>query len=267
MDYQKFDNIIEWIKSNGYTYTIQTDYDEIFYGKGTEIFGPENDSEIKYKYDFVKFPTICSNLYFSDFVIVTTQIYKEGDKLEICIDLDECNFTHKPEIINVRIGNYEQSVNIHRHFSQTFTDYKLCDLDTMVNNIDQKIDFVATKFFDEPIDENLVFVQINVIMNTRLSKFIKKERHDIFLLNNDNNFLAKRKGDYIKNYIDMSVYPIKQKKEIIQILNSYYENLTIIKKPHTNELILGIKGQEFLKKLWNKVDKNFYLVMNEQIKL
>ena len=261
------DRVIETVTSNGYTYTIQTDYDEIFYGKGTEIFGPENDSEIKYKYDFVKFPTICSNLYFSDFVIVTTQIYKEGDKLEICIDLDECNFTHKPEIINVRIGNYEQSVNIHRHFSQTFTDYKLCDLDTMVNNIDQKIDFVATKFFDEPIDENLVFVQINVIMNTRLSKFIKKERHDIFLLNNDNNFLAKRKGDYIKNYIDMSVYPIKQKKEIIQILNSYYENLTIIKKPHTNELILGIKGQEFLKKLWNKVDKNFYLVMNEQIKL
>jgi hypothetical protein len=264
MDYQLFDNIIDWVKSGGYTCTGVTPDDEIYYGKTINSFDLDDGNEIKFKSESIKFPKIYSDLYSKDFLIVCTQIYKEHEKLEICVDVDECDFTDKPEIINIHIDSHVEQLNIKKYFSQTFIDYKLGDLDLMVQNIGNKLEFVTSKTFEADSD-NLVFVQINVIMNTRLSKYIKKDRCDVFLLND--NFLAKRKADNVKNYIDMSTNTKRQQTEIIQILNSYYDNLTIIKKPSTNELIFGIKGQEFLKKVWNKFEGTFYLVMNEQIKL
>lgn len=265
MDYQIFGSVIDWIKGNGYTFTGQTDDDEIYYGKTRESFELDNECEIKYISNSINFPKIFSNLYSTDFLIVTTQIYKEKDNLQICVDIDDCEFSDKPEIVNIYIGSSREQINIQKYFSQTFIDYKLDNLDSMIGNIAKKSDFVIIKPIDEPNEENLLFVQINVVMNTRLSKFIKKDKCDIFLLNG--NFLAKRKNDNIKNYIDISTTPKKQQIEIVDIINSYYENLTIIKKPFTNEIIFGIKGQEFLKKVWNKFEDKFYLVVNEQIKL
>ena len=241
----------------------RTDDEEIYYGKTKEAFNLENG--IKCTSDFIKFPQISSSLYSNDFLIITTQIYKEDENLQMCVDVDECDFTDKPEIINIRITNCNEPVNIKKYFSQTFIDYKLENLDLMIDDIAKKSDFAITKLFDEPSDDNLVFVQINVVMSTRLSKYIKTDRCDIFFMNG--NFLAKKKGDHIKNYLDVSTNPQKQQTEMIDILNSYYENLTIIKKPYTNEIIFGIKGQEFLKKLWNKYEGKFYVVMNEAINL
>jgi len=263
MDYKLFANVIEWINSNGYTCMGRTDDEEIYYGKTKEAFNLENG--IKCTSDFIKFPQISSSLYSNDFLIITTQIYKEDENLQMCVDVDECDFTDKPEIINIRITNCNEPVNIKKYFSQTFIDYKLENLDLMIDDIAKKSDFAITKLFDEPSDDNLVFVQINVVMSTRLSKYIKTDRCDIFFMNG--NFLAKKKGDHIKNYLDVSTNPQKQQTEMIDILNSYYENLTIIKKPYTNEIIFGIKGQEFLKKLWNKYEGKFYVVMNEAINL
>ena len=265
MDYQIFDNVIDWVKNKGYTCTGETDDNEIYYGKTKESFDLKTECEVKYKFDSIKFPRIYFDLYSRDFLIVITQINKEGDNLQICVDIDECDFTDKNETMNIRVDNCRETVNIHKYFSQTFIDLKLDKLDLMIDKIGQKSEFVITKSFDEIDDENLVFVQINVIMNARLSKYIKKEKCDVFLLNG--NFLAKRKNDYIKNYFDMSDISKKQRNLIIDIMNSYYENLTIIKKPYTNEIIFGIKGQEFLRKIWNKFEGKFYLVMNEQIKL
>ena len=264
MDYQIFDNVIDWIKKNGYSCTGQTD-DEIYYGKTRKSFELDNEYEIKYKSNSINFPKIFSDLYSTDFLVVTTQIYKEKDNLQICVDIDDCEFTDKAEIVNIYIGSSTEPINIKKYFSQTFIDYKLENLDFMIDNITKKSDFVITKLINEPNEENLLFVQINVVMNTRLSKYIKKDKYDVFLLNG--NFLAKRKNDDIKNYIDMTAYPKKRQIEIVDIINSYYENLTIIKKPFTNEIIFGIKGQEFLKKVLNKFEDKYYLVVNEQIKL
>jgi GMP synthase PP-ATPase subunit len=102
-------------------------------------------------------------------------------------------------------------------------------------------------------------------MSTKLTKYIKKDKSNIFFIND--GFLARNKGDKIKEYVSLSLFSNRRQQELVDIINSYYQNLTIIKKPSTRELIIGIKGQEFIRTVWNKYECIFYPVINENIKL
>jgi hypothetical protein len=266
MDYKLFDNIIDWVKANGYNYTGHTEDDEWFYGKNMESFESSNNKyPISSKYPTIKIPDVHFDLYSRDFLIVTTGIYKEDDLLQIFVESDECEFTSDLTKINILFGAHMQCVDIKKYFAQTFIDSKLEQIDDLVNNIKQKNDFVISKKFETPDSENLVFVQINVIMSTKLTKYIKKDKSNIFFIND--GFLARNKGDKIKEYVSLSLFSNRRQQELVDIINSYYQNLTIIKKPSTRELIIGIKGQEFIRTVWNKYECIFYPVINENIKL
>jgi hypothetical protein len=263
MDYQIFTDIIDWIKKEGYSCTIETTDDEIYYTKN--IDANDLDHEIKQKSNSIKFPKIFADLYSTDFLIITTQIYKEGEYLNICVDIEDCQFTDSVEYVNMLIANSRCSTNIKKYFSRTFIDYELgeSNLDSMIENIGTKTDFTFGKTFQTPNEDNIVFVQFNLVMNTRLSKYIKKDRCDFFILSD--NFLSRKKGDRIKKYFDLSLISKKQQLEIIYIINSYYDNLTIIKKPSSSEIYFGIRGQEFIKKIKSKTDNKFSILVNEQI--
>jgi hypothetical protein len=269
MDLALFDNIIDFVKSNGYNYTGQNDEDEWFYVKnGTSFDIDYAKYKFTSKYPTIKFPDVYFDLYSQDFLIVTTAIYKEGELLKIFVDGDECNFVNESGEINILCGGYTQNVNIRKYFSQTFIDYKLENIDDLVNSIKQKKDFLIVKHYensDSETVENCVFVQINVIMNTRLSKYIKKDKTNIFFIND--GFLSTSKGDKIKEYVSLSMFPKRKQQELVDIINSYYQNLTIIKKPSTKEVIFGIKGQEFIRTVWNKYECVFCPVINTNIKL
>jgi hypothetical protein len=266
MDLTLFDNIIDFIKSNGYNYTGQNDDDDWFYVKNETSFDIDYTKyNFTSKYPTIKFPDVYFDLYSQDFLIVTTEIYKEEGLLKIFVDADECNFVNEPGKINILCGGLRQNVNIEKYFSQTFIDYKLENIDDLVNSIDQRNDFVIRKQFETPDSSNCVFVQINVIMNTRLSKYIKKDKTNIFFIND--GFLSTSKGDKIKEYVSLSMFSFRKQQELIDIINSYYQNLTIIKKPSTKEIIFGIKGQEFIRTVWNKYECVFCPIINENIKL
>jgi hypothetical protein len=136
MDYETFTSIVNWITDNGYTHTLQTTDNEIYYGKTKSLF--ESELDINSEYDYIKFPQVNYDIYSNDFVIITTQIYNEvndtdetdtKNKIQICIDTDECKFTDDTEIIDISISNSRQRVNIKKYFSQTFIDYKIDNSD------------------------------------------------------------------------------------------------------------------------------------------
>lgn len=266
MDLTLFDNIIEFIKISGYNYTAQNDDDDWFYVKNETSFDIDYTKyKFTSKYPTIKFPDVYFDLYSQDFLIVTTEIHKEGELLKIFVDGDECNFVNESEEINILCGGCTQNVNIGKYFSQTFIDYRLENINDLVDSIKQRKDFVIIKEFEIPDSNNCVFVQINVIMNTRLSKYIKKDKTNIFFIND--GFLSTWKGDKIKEYVNLSLFPKRKQQELIDIINSYYQNLTIIKKPSTKEVIFGIKGQEFIRTVWNKYECLFYPTINTNIKL
>ena len=267
MDFDIFNNITQWIKNHQYQYTgFNDDKDEWFYGVTQESLSTNNDKcQIDNIYSEINFPDVNVDLYSRDFVIVTTEIYKEGDLLKIFVDTDECDFVGEYKKMIVFVEGYAECVDIKKYYAQTFIDYKLDNIDDFINSIDDRKDYVMTKQYEIPTDDNLVFVQINVVMHTKLNKYIKPEKSNIFFINN--GFLSRKTNDKIKDYINLSVFAERKRQEVVDIINSYYQNLTIIKKPYTNEIIFGIKGQEFIKQVWNKYEGIFYPVINENIKL
>lgn len=267
MDFDIFNNVLEWIKNKNYKYTWSNDdKDEWGYGLTLEsICNDNNKSQLNNIISGINYPDVHVDLYLRDFIIVTTEIYKEGDVLKIFVDTDECDFINEYKKMSVFIGGYKECVDIKKYYMQTFIDYKLDDIDDFVNSIEERKDYVLTKECEYPNDDNLVFVQINVIMHTKLNKYIKQEKSNIFFVNN--GFLSTKKNNKIKDYINLSMFVEKKQQEIVDIINSYYQNLTIIKKPYTNEIIFGIKGQEFIRRVWNKYEGIFYPVINENIKL
>jgi hypothetical protein len=264
MDYSIFDNVIQWIKAQGYSITATTQDDYWFYAKNNESIN-KSGLEINQKYPNIKFPNTTLDLGSRDFLIVMTEIYKEGDLLQIFVDTDECNFADSSKKMNVYASGYRDCVDINKYYSHTFIDYKLDNLNELIESIAQRKEWVSVKEYSEPDENNLIFVQINLVIGTKLTKYIKQEKSNIFFINN--GFLSRHKENKIKAYIDLNSFSKRKQQEIADIINSYYQNLTIIKKPSTREIIFGIKGQEFIKMAWNKYDETFYPVMNEQIKL
>ena len=268
MDYQIFDDLINLIKNDGYVCTCETSDNEFYYCKSTDSFDKDDKRIIKFKYNSVIFPPIYYDLYSVDFLIVRIRIFKKGEYYQICVDVDECDFTDKLENISLHITNTKKLTNIYKYFNQIFCDYKLDNLSSMIDKISQKKDFAISKLFDRSseFDNDLVFSQINIVMSTRLSKYIKKDKCEKFVINGD--FLAKRKkDDTVINYIDFSANSKKQQTEIVDILNSYYDDLKIIEIPYKNEIIFEIKGQEFIRNFWHKYEERFYFVVNEEFVL
>lgn len=264
MDYQIFDDLINLIENNGYVCTCETSDNEFYYCKSKDFFDKDDKRIIKFKYNSVIFPPMHHDLYSANFLIVRTRILKKREYYQICVDVDECDFTDKSENISVHIANTKKVINIYKYFNQIFCDYKLDNLNSMIEKISQKKDFVISKSFDGSFefDDGLVFSQINIVMSTRFSKYIKKDKCEKFVINGDS--LAKKEDDIVINYIDLSANSKKQQTEIVDILNSYYDDLKIIEIPHKNEIIFEIKGQEFIRNFWHKYEERFYLVVNEE---
>jgi hypothetical protein len=262
MDYL-FNKVLGFIKQNGYKYTMVNEEDEYYYSKNNIML--DNN---KIKFDEIYLPKINFNLHSNDFLIIYTQIYKEDDLLQICIDIDDCDYEKNKDFIRVYNTSFGEAIEPYKYYSQSFKDLQLEDnINDFINSIKENKDFEIYKNFDKPLDDNIVFVQINIIMNNKLSKFIKpeKERHNVFNLIDGKLFL--NKNNKIKEYFDFNNYSKKKQQIILDLLNSYYINLIIIKKPSNNDIIFGIKGQEFIRKVWHKYENKFYTIINENINL
>lgn len=224
------------------------------------------NSDIKTLYEFIKTPdVILDDTY--DFLVILTQIYQENNLLRIYIDVDECDYIKKEGYITGYCSKYGECVEPLKYYAETFKDLQTNSTNNFINAINSKKDYQLIKTFDNPLEDNTLFVQINVIITSTISKFIKSEieRPIIFFLNNEK--IAKYNKHGIKEYFDLSYFEKTKQQEIIDILNSYYDYLTIIKKPSTNDLIFEIKGQEFIKRIWHKYEQQFYPIINEKIKL
>jgi hypothetical protein len=257
-----FDNILNFINASDYKYTGINEDDEYYYSKNKEDF--KND--IKIIYDFVKIPYINLDIK-HDFIVILFQIYQENNLLQLCIDIDECDYIQKDEHIRVFCSKHGIYIEPYKYYGQTFRDLQFESINEFINSINTKKNYQLIKTFDKLIEDNTIYAQIDLINTSALSKYVKpyNERSIIFFLNDGK--LAKYKKNSIKEYFDLNCFEKKKQQEIIDIVNSYYNNLTIIKKPSTNDLIFGIKGQEFIKKVWHKYEQKFYPVINENIKL
>ena len=93
-----------------------------------------------------------------------------------------------------------------------------------------------------------------------------QEIPNIFFLE-DNHICKYNKYGKIKKYFDVEYFSKSEQEKIILVINSYYDDLTIVIKPSTNDLIFYIKNQEFIKRVWHKYEQKYYPVINDNIKL
>lgn len=111
------------------------------------------------------------------------------------------------------------------------------------------------------IEINILYLIVYNILSI-MSKYAKTS-HVFFLVNGQ---IAKYTKDMeIKTYFDLTYFPKVKRQEIINILNIHYNDLIIIRKPSTNDLIFQIKGHEFIKRVWHKYEQKFYPIINENI--
>ena len=168
-------------------------------------------------------------------------------------------------------SSYNHVVEVGEYYGCTLKHLQIKSLGKFLQSISNKKDCRIAIFHNEKLQKymykSLIYSSVEVIMSSRLAKFIKPEivRPNIFFLNNE--FIAKYTKDKIKEYFDMSCFTKEKQQEIVDVLNYHYDNLTIIKNPSKNELIFEIKGKEFIKRVWNKYENKYYPIVNEDIKL
>lgn len=266
-----FSNITNYITSKGYNFTGINYEDEYYYAKNYDEL-----SLINYinSYNSITLPEYLHNLISdsdNDFYVIYTEITTYKGLLQINIDIDKCDYLNKNDYIrinNINGSGFSESVDIKKYFEPLFIEMPEDSLNNFVKTINKRGNYEIFKIYDDDLDDNVVFVQINVLVNNKLKKLSKPkiEQSEIFFLQNDYICKYNKKGD-VKKYFDISFFSDLKKQEIIDILNSWYENLTIIKKPINNELSFAIKGQEFLKNTWHKYEGKYYPIINDNIEL
>lgn len=260
-----YENLKDFLVSGGYTITFKNYDDEYFYAKTKEeLIG----KEICNIYEEIIIPDFFEELNDNDFFVVYTELFCKDDLLQLCIDIDNCDYTKQKEYILVYIKKNSEVVNTEKYYGRSFIDSNLGPINNFIESINKNEEYELIKMFEEKNDDNVVYIQVNVIQNNKLNKFVKSdiERQKIFFIKD--NYISKyNKDGNIKKYFDMEYFSIKKQETIVNILNSYFDNLVIIKKPKNNDLIFGIKGQEFIKRVWHKYEQRFYPIVNENVKL
>lgn len=266
-----FSTITNYITSKGYKFTGINYEDEYYYAKNYDELNLIN---YVYSYNKITLPEYLHDIISysdNDFFVIYTEITTYKGLLQINIDIDNCDYLNECDYIrinNVNGSGYSESVDIKKYFKPLFKEMPEDSLNNFAETINKKGNYEIFKVYDDTLDDNIVFVQINVLVNNKLTKLSKPkiDQSEIFFLQNDYICKYNKKGN-VKKYFDISCFSDLRKQQIIDVLNSWYDSLTIIKKPINNELSFAIKGQEFIKNTWHKYDDKYYPIINDNIEL
>lgn len=253
------DNIVNYLTLEGYKFTGINNKEEYFYAKTQEDFDLTNLNI----YNNIFLPKFDILLY--DLFVIFTEISKYGNLLTIDFEIEKCNYIGQ-DYISIVCNNMNEKVNIKTYFKPYLKNMTESKIQEFANAINKKEDYVISNF-DYDMCDDVVFTQINILINNNFKGLIKSNiKKKIFFLN-EGYVVKYNKKHLIKKYFDLNCFSDTKKQEIIDVLNSWYEDLTIIKSPINNIISFQINKKEFIKNVWHKYEQKYYPVINDNIKL